>query len=134
MQAQWEMRVVTQKLQSLTEGGGASGDLGAQLDDCRDDSASLRLQSCFASACTNAAFTAALAKVYLELLSVLVRTAYNTQLDDSNPRLWMHIHQWHLLSERHSSVCLLLVSAIAVLVSCRLRCHLQLECLCMCMG
>ncbi len=42
MQAQWEMRVVTQKLQTLTEGGGVSGDLHAQLDDCRDDSASLR--------------------------------------------------------------------------------------------
>lgn len=36
------MRVVTQKLQSLKEGGGVSGDLGVQLDDCRDDSATLR--------------------------------------------------------------------------------------------
>ncbi|DBA89283.1 hypothetical protein WJX77_002609 [Trebouxia sp. C0004] len=42
-QAQWEMRVMTQKLQTLTEGGGVSGDLHAQLDDCRDDSASLRV-------------------------------------------------------------------------------------------
>ncbi|DBB11634.1 TPA: hypothetical protein ACH3X3_007018 [Trebouxia sp. C0006] len=42
-QAQWEMRVVTQKLQTLTDGGGVSGDLHAQLDDARDDSASLRV-------------------------------------------------------------------------------------------
>lgn len=36
------MRVVTQKLQSLSEGAPTSGDVGMQLSDCRDDAASLR--------------------------------------------------------------------------------------------
>lgn len=42
-QAQWEMRVVTQKLQSLSDGSPASGDLGTELSNCRDDAASLRV-------------------------------------------------------------------------------------------
>ena len=36
------MRVVTQKLQSLSEGGPPSGNLATQLSDCRDEAASLR--------------------------------------------------------------------------------------------
>ena len=36
------MRVVTQKLQSLTQGDSADADLATQLDNCRDDSATLR--------------------------------------------------------------------------------------------
>ena len=42
VQAQWEMQVVTQKLQSLSEGGTPSGEPGEQLEECRNDSASLR--------------------------------------------------------------------------------------------
>lgn len=37
------MQVVTQKLQSLSDGSPASGDLGTELSNCRDDAASLRL-------------------------------------------------------------------------------------------
>ena len=42
MQAQWEMRVMAQKLQSMTDTPVPSGDVGTQLDNCRDDSAQLR--------------------------------------------------------------------------------------------
>lgn len=42
--------MVTQKLQSLSEGAPSSGDMGSQLSDCQEDAASLRFAwtACFA--------------------------------------------------------------------------------------
>lgn len=42
VQAQWEMRVMAQKLQTMTDRPVPSGDVSAQLNTCRDDSAQLR--------------------------------------------------------------------------------------------